>query len=329
MPSSFFLFVLLLLIFLPISLLCFLWCIVRPRPSKIEIRDRHVFISGGSSGIGLAIAHKAAQEGARVSILARDVAKLAQARASVEEATGVRVQTFSADVRNFEETERVMKEAGPVDVLICNHGIFIPEELEVQSLETMRSMMDINVMGTIHLIKAALPLMKSSSRGSSSAAIAIMSSQAGQVGVYGYSAYSSSKFALRGLAEVLQQELIEQNIHVSMIFPPDTNTPGLVEENKTKPEITKLLSSSSSSMEAADVAQKTIAGIKSGKFIISCNFEGFILSTITAGMSPQPSPVTAFVEVVATGFLRLVALCVVSSWYGIVHKEHTERKKMK
>lgn len=52
------------------------------------------------------------------------------------------------------------------------------------------------------------------------------------MGIYGYVAYSASKFGLRGLAEALQQEVIGDNIHVSLIFPPDTDTPGLVEGNK-------------------------------------------------------------------------------------------------
>ncbi|GLJ46499.1 hypothetical protein SUGI_0979970 [Cryptomeria japonica] len=64
-----------------------------------------------------------------------------------------------------------------------------------------------------------------------------MSSQTGQVGMYGYMAYFASKFALRGLAEALQQEVIPHNIHVSLIFPPVTDTLGLVEENKMRPEI--------------------------------------------------------------------------------------------
>jgi 3-dehydrosphinganine reductase len=50
-----------------------------------------------------------------------------------------------------------------------------------------------------------------------------------QVGIYGYTAYSASKFALRGLGEALQHEVIADNIHVSLIFPPDTETPGLEE----------------------------------------------------------------------------------------------------
>ena len=113
-----------------------------------------------------------------------------------------------------------------------------------------------------------------------------MLSQAGQVGMYGYTTYSSNNFALHGLAKALQQELIVHNIRVFLIFPLDTNTPGLVEENKMKPEITKLIAASSNSMEATKVAEKNLNGIKSGKFIITCNFDGFMLSIATPGMSP-------------------------------------------
>ena len=153
---------------------------MQPRPVKVPIKGRHVLISGGSSGIGLALAHMAAKEGARVSILARNASRLEEAKESVESSTGQEIRTFSADVRNFEEIKKVMDKAGPVDVLICNQGVFTPQEFELQSVDTMRSMVDINLMGTIHLIKAALPYMKRSRNGPP-VSIALMSSQAGQV----------------------------------------------------------------------------------------------------------------------------------------------------
>lgn len=67
------------------------------------------------------------------------------------------------------------------------------------------------------------------SSGSGGFLVVFMGFVYGQVGVYGYTAYSASKFGLRGLAEALQQEVIADNIHVSLIFPPDTETPGLEE----------------------------------------------------------------------------------------------------
>ena len=56
-----------------------------------------------------------------------------------------------------------------------------------------------------------------------------------QVGIYGYTAYSASKFALRGLGEALQQEVINNDIHVSLVFPPDTETPGFLQGKNKSP----------------------------------------------------------------------------------------------
>ncbi|XP_058077733.1 3-dehydrosphinganine reductase TSC10A isoform X2 [Magnolia sinica] len=286
---------LLFLLLLPLSLLLLLSFLVRPRPTKIPIKSRHVFITGGSSGIGLALAHRAAAEGARVSILARSPGKLEEARDSIRLATGVDVATFSADVRDFDAVRQAVDAAGPIDVLVCNHGVFVAQELEKQDVDGVKFMIDVNLMGTFHLIKAALPGMKNRA-GRGPGSIVLMSSQAGQVGVYGYTAYSASKFGLRGLGEALQQEVIADDIHISLVFPPDTDTPGFVEEMKVRPEVTNIIAASSGAMKADEVADKTLNGIKSGSFIITCNFDGIMLSVATAGLSPQRSYLMAFFE---------------------------------
>lgn len=170
-----------LLILLPFSLLFILYLIVRPRSLTIPIKNRHVFITGGSSGIGLSLAHRFASEGARVSILARDLRKLEEAKEAIRLSTGIDVSIFSADVRDFNAVKKAIEDAGPIDVLVCNQGVFTPQELELQSLDEIKFMIDVNVMGTFHLIKAALPLMKKDRKSRGPASIAIMSSQAGQV----------------------------------------------------------------------------------------------------------------------------------------------------
>ncbi|KDO36513.1 hypothetical protein CISIN_1g030328mg [Citrus sinensis] len=170
-----------LVLLLPLTLLLLLYLIVRPKPVRIPIKDRHVFITGGSSGIGLALAHQAAKEGARVSILARSGEKLEEAKQSIQLATGIEVATYSADVRDFDAVKTALDEAGPVDVLVVNQGVFVPGELEVQSLDEVRLMIDVNIIGSFHMIKAALPLIKKRQNGGP-ASIALMSSQAGQVG---------------------------------------------------------------------------------------------------------------------------------------------------
>lgn len=319
-------FLALLLLLLPLALLLILYFIVRPRPVKIPIKNRHVFITGGSSGIGLALAHQAASEGARVSILARSIDKLEEAKNYIQLSTGIDVSIFSADVRDYDAVSKAVEEAGPIDVLIVNQGVFVPEELEKQGLDEVKFMVDVNLIGSFNMIKAALPKMKKG-EDSMPRSIALMSSQAGQVGIYGYTAYSASKFGLRGLAEALQQEVISHDIHVSLIFPPDTDTPGLTEETKKRPQLTSIIAESSGVMKAEEVAKKAFEGIKSAAFIVPCNLEGALLSIATAGMSPQRSFVMAFVEVVAAGLVRLVALFFQWNWYNGIRTWHAQNKR--
>ncbi|KAG8044604.1 hypothetical protein GUJ93_ZPchr0151g33453 [Zizania palustris] len=317
---------LLLLVVPPVGLLAALAFLARPRGVRVPLRGRHVFITGGSSGIGLAMATAAAREGARVSILARNAARLKEARDTIRAATGQEVGVHAADVRDAEAVARALAESGPVDVLVCNHGVFVPQELEKQDMEEVKWMVDINLMGTFHLVKAALPAMKARTRETHlPASIAIMSSQAGQVYTtsnfsccYGYTAYSASKFALRGMGEALQHEVIASNIHVSLIFPPDTETPGLAEEHKRRPELTNIIAGSSGGMKADDVARKALDGIKSGKFVVPCNFEGAMLAVATAGLSPQSSPLMAFLEVIGAGLMRFVAICFQWNWFSTI-----------
>ncbi|CAK7341225.1 unnamed protein product [Dovyalis caffra] len=304
------------LLFLPPSLLLLLLAlIVRPRPVNVPIKNRNVFITGGSSGIGLALAHQAASEGAKVSILARSLDKLEDAKQTIQLSTGVKVAVFAADVRDFDAVQRAVDQAGPIDVLIVNQGVLVPQELEKQGLDEVKFMLDVNLMGSFNMIKAALPAMKSSRKNRGPASITLMSSQAGQVGIYGYTAYSASKFGLRGLAEALQQEVIEDNIHVSLVFPPETETPALARENEKKPQVTSIIAASSAVMKADEVAKKALDGIKFARFIIPCNFEGFLLSIATAGLSPQRSFLMAFIEVIAAGAIRIAVLCFQSNCF--------------
>ncbi|KAK8585820.1 hypothetical protein V6N13_050790 [Hibiscus sabdariffa] len=313
--------VLFTLILAPLLLLL-LFLIVRPKPIIIPIKNRHVFISGGSSGIGLALAQKAVSEGARVSLLARSLHKLEEAQKSIREAHGVDVAIFSADVRDNNAVERAVAESGPIDVLVVNQGIFVPGALENQASDVIKSVIDVNLTGSFNVIKAALPWMKNRKDGAP-ASIALMSSQAGQVGIYGYSAYSATKFGLRGLAEALQQELISDNIHVSVIYPPDTQTPGFEQERKIRPELAGIImGSGGGALSAEEVAKKSLDGIKSGSFSIWFNLEGYMLGFSGAGFSPQTSFPVAFLEIAFAGLSRLAALFFVWSWYRIIQKKH-------
>lgn len=176
------LYLLLGILLLPFLLLLVLAFLAWPAPVKLQLKGRHVLISGGSSGIGLAMARQAAFEGAHVSILARNPAKLEAAREAIRQATGSDVSILSVDVQDFDSVSKAIQDASPIDVLVANHGVYFSQELELQDLQEIKLQVEINLMGTFHLIKAALPGMKQNAKNTNfPASIAIMSSQSGQV----------------------------------------------------------------------------------------------------------------------------------------------------
>ena len=110
-----------------------------------------------------------------------------------------------------------------------------------------------------------------------------------QLGLHGYTGYSVSKYGLRGLAEVLQMEVKPYNIGVSISFPPDTDTPQLQAELGQRDAIQKELASFGTVFEAKVIAWDIWTGVERGKFLIHHGLDGFMLATISAGMSPVHS----------------------------------------
>jgi 3-dehydrosphinganine reductase len=101
----------------------------------------------------------------------------------------------------------------------------------------------------------------------------------------------------------------------------------LISEHKNRPEVTNIIAGSSGGMKADDVAKTALVGIKSGRFIAPCNFEGATLAVATAGLSPQSSPVMAFQEVVGAGIMRFAALCFQWNWFSTIENYYAKNKK--
>ncbi|XP_078446232.1 3-dehydrosphinganine reductase TSC10A-like [Wolffia australiana] len=303
--------------------------VIKPGGARVPIKGRHVFISGGSMGIGLAIAKQAAAQGARVSLLARGRQKLEESRDEIRRDTGADVSIYSAEVRDEEGVKKALHDARTVDVLVCSQGIFVPRELVLMDMEQVRNTLDINVVGTFNLIRHALPAMQQASGNDSSPrSISIVSSQAGLLGIYGYTHYCASKFALRGLAEALQQEVIAHNIRVSLVCRPPVETPGYLHGIEKFPELTRILQRSSPKVGEDDVARGTVNGIKSGQFFVPCNFQGFALSLAFSGGSPATSPLKALFDVALAGVSRLGLIFTLRGWYNTIAKwNNAERLK--
>lgn len=237
---------------------------------KNYYNNKHILITGGSSGIGLTLAKIVAKEGAQVTILARRVEVLEKARLEIEAVGGQPVKTLQADIANREQVVSVLNQyierCGTPDILVNCAGNTYPGMFEDQPLEIFEELMNANYQGTVTVTKTVLPGMIKRQSG----AICIVSSLAGLVGAIGYSAYGATKFALRGLADVLYQELRHHNIKMSIAFPADTMTPQLDFDNLHKPAITRELTGSNSNTYTAEFVAMAIArGIASGKYIIT------------------------------------------------------------
>jgi len=126
-----------------------------------------------------------------------------------------------------------------------------------------------NLYGVRNTVSALLPILKER-RGY----IVNTSSMAGFLGVFGYTDYSASKFAVVGYSEALRMELKPYGVRVSVLCPPDTDTPGFQAENRTKPPETVAVSAGAKIMRPEDVAEALIGGMRRERFMIVPGFDG-------------------------------------------------------
>jgi NAD(P)-dependent dehydrogenase (short-subunit alcohol dehydrogenase family) len=173
------------------------------------------FITGASSGFGLAFASYALTQDYNVVATARNVTKLADLKAR---APG-RVLTAPVDVNDKDSVASAVAVAnerfGGIDVLVNNAGYGIVGAVEETPESELRALMETNFFGAVAVTQAVLPFMRVKRRG----AIVNISSMGGQMSFGGYGAYSASKFALEGLSEALAQEVAAFGIKVLIVEP--------------------------------------------------------------------------------------------------------------
>lgn len=309
---------------------------------------KHVLITGGSSGIGLSTAIECIKEGARcVTIFARNPRGLQEAAAQIQQVIEQRqtaargaqqaVLWFSVDVSNSEAVASAVQQAEqqaerPIDVAILSAGISIPGNLFQVPLDRHRQVMDINYFGSLICAQEVLKSMTqrarlalSSSSSSSSNQIPVgsigrivfISSMAGLTGVAGFSAYTPSKFALRGLAETLYMECRPLGILVNLVNPPDVDTPMFKEEMKIKPEATKLISEGSGLFTPQRIAADIVDSIKHWRFLVQTGLDGLLLGAQVSAVTPCSSLSQLLFEVSVLGIGRVVALFYLRSFNRI------------
>jgi len=247
-------------------------------------------ISGGSSGIGLALAQLLAAHGSHVWLLARREPLLQEALKSLPNFGEQKHGIISADVTDPIQVARaaefMMHETGLPDLIINSAGVAHPGYIQELDLDIFEWMMDVNYFGSVYLTKALLREMMV--RGSGH--IVNISSVAGFLGVFGYSAYGASKYALRGFSDTLRTEMKPYGIRVSIVYPQDTFTPQYLYEYSHRPPELKIISSSAP-LPVEKVADQIVRGISKGRAVILPGLEAKVYYHLSGLLAPAVYPV--------------------------------------
>lgn len=233
-----------------------------------------VFITGGSSGIGLAVANILAGEGCNLVLFARGEKRLEGVCDFLLKKTGTSkiIEYLPMDVSDNDDVIKKIGEAvekyGTPDILINSAGVGIGDYFENIDYDAFDRTMKINVYGTRNTTSAVLPFMKQKGSGQ----VVVVSSVAGLVGMYGYSAYGASKYALVGLAEAMRSELRRDKIAVTLFCPPEVRTPLIAEEAKTLPPEVRFVKSLAGLLEPDEAAKALVKAIRKKRFLTIPSF---------------------------------------------------------
>jgi 3-dehydrosphinganine reductase len=235
-------------------------------------QNKLVLITGGSSGIGLSLAKQLTQAQANVWILARRPEQLDKAIQEIEtfrKNSSQKIGSIAADVSNEQQVNdqlsKFIEANGVPDILINCAGYAMPGLFTDTDSDVFRQEMDVNYFGLVYTCKKIAPGMMARRSGH----IINLSSMGGFIGTIGYSAYCGAKFAVKGFTDTLRSELKNFGVRVSIVYPPDTRTPGFEVENRHKPTITKIFSEDNGGIsEPDDVARVILKDAAKGKYNI-------------------------------------------------------------
>lgn len=224
----------------------------------MNVKDKRVLITGGSSGIGFAIAHSLLAKGAKVVVTGRRQEVLV-ARTAELKATGGQVWGVAADVGTpagrAVTLQQVLELLGGLDILVNNAGGVRAGRLEAISEAEIEAMVAVDLLAPILLTRAALPAL----RASGDAMVVNVASGIALIGAPFYATYASVKAGLARFGEALRRELKGEGVHVLTAYPGATDTP-MMTSNRAGPEL------GFSREPASAVADAIVEGMETGAF---------------------------------------------------------------
>ena len=187
-----------------------------------DLKNKVVYITGGSQGIGLGIAQSLLDQGMKVAISGRSNEKLTEAAGKLNSDEN-NLLTIQSDVRHFGDEQNAIREIlekwGQLDVLVANAGIGHYGNIEDLTVDQWNQTLDTNLTGVFHSVKASLDAIKSSK-----GYIITIASLAGTNFFAGGTAYNASKFGLVGFTQALMMDVRQQDVKVSTIMPGSVST---------------------------------------------------------------------------------------------------------
>ncbi|KAF7799968.1 hypothetical protein EIP86_011211 [Pleurotus ostreatoroseus] len=258
-------------------------------------RGKHCFVTGGSAGLGLGVALSLVKRGAHVSIIARDQGRLDKALSELEnhrQTPEQVIKAYSFAIDTAKGAEDALDAASephdnrvPNAMFLCagksRPGFFVEQTEESLTM----CMQETYWAQAWSALAATKRMVKDGVHGK----IVFVGSILSYFSMVGYSTYSPGKFAVRGLAETLHSEFKLYGIDVHMFFPGTILSPGYVEENKVKPEITLKIEEDDKGRPPEELAEYLIKGIQQGRFHITYDFISNIFRATSKGSSPGNS----------------------------------------
>ena len=184
-----------------------------------QLKGKNIVITGASGGIGAEIAKLCASSGANLVLLARSIGKLEQLRMDIQQKHPVKVVVYQLDVSDTVQVQklfqRIFDTIGDIDILVNNAGFGVFREAHLATLDEIKGMFDVNVVGLMACTSMVLPKMRERRFGH----IINIASQAGKIATPKSSVYSASKHAVLGYTNSLRMELADFNILVTSVNP--------------------------------------------------------------------------------------------------------------